>query len=122
MKLRRDINDIAPSNGRCAEALTINGIAATEGQAMTLRVAVQTFLMSLAETGCGNDEHGRRMTANYQRLCGEINDLMRIDAQKMSEALREIGKYTGEGGPATPWREIVRDCGETARRALGGGT
>jgi hypothetical protein len=34
------------------------------------------------------------------------------------EALREIGKYTGEGPYTTPWQDIVRDCGEIARAAI----
>ncbi len=34
------------------------------------------------------------------------------------DALREIAEYTGEGGPGTPWREIVRAILATARRAL----
>jgi len=33
-------------------------------------------------------------------------------------ALEDIGEYTGEGGPDTPWQEIVRDCGIKAREAL----
>lgn len=59
--------------------ITINGILLSVGQSMTVRVAIQSFLMSLAETGCGNDEHGRKMTAAYQRLCAEINDAMRLN-------------------------------------------
>lgn len=45
-----------------------------------------------------------------------------IDAEtglpELVEALEDIGRYQGEGGPGTPWREIVRDVGATARAAL----
>lgn len=34
------------------------------------------------------------------------------------EALEEIAGYTGEGGPGTPWRDIVRDLGTKARTVL----
>lgn len=33
-------------------------------------------------------------------------------------ALEDIGEYTGDGGPSTPWRDIVRDCGNKARDAI----
>lgn len=36
----------------------------------------------------------------------------------MLEALEDIGEYTGEGGPGTPWRDIVRGIGLKARKAL----
>lgn len=38
--------------------------------------------------------------------------------ERLRGALKAIGEYRGEGGPGTPWRDIVRDCGETARNAL----
>ena len=35
------------------------------------------------------------------------------------EALRKIGRYTGEGPTyTTPWQEIVADLGQTARAAI----
>jgi hypothetical protein len=57
--------------------ITINGHLCTPGEAMTLRVALQSFLMDLAEKGLGDDEHGRKMTANYQARGRDINAKMR---------------------------------------------
>ncbi len=37
---------------------------------------------------------------------------------KLTAALQDIGQYEGEGGPSTPWRQIVRDLGAAARSAL----
>ncbi len=42
----------------------------------------------------------------------------RAENAKLREALESIGIYKGEGGPGTPWRDIVRDCGAAARAAL----
>lgn len=36
----------------------------------------------------------------------------------MEAALADIGQYTGEGPVTTPWRDIVKTCGEEARTAL----
>lgn len=45
-------------------------------------------------------------------------DATRAKLEKYTLALEDIGKYKGEGGPGTPWRDIVRDCGAAARAAL----
>jgi hypothetical protein len=36
----------------------------------------------------------------------------------LEAALNDIGQYTGEGSPTTPWRDIVKACGQKARTAL----
>lgn len=41
--------------------ITINGITLTTNQAMTVRVAVSQF-----DPDCGDDEHGKHMTAAYK--------------------------------------------------------
>ena len=46
------------------------------------------------------------------------NDELRKDKARMRETLAEIGEYRGEGGPATPWQDIVRDLGQMARAAI----
>jgi len=38
--------------------------------------------------------------------------------EALALALRDIGKYTGDGPNTTPWREIVRGLSEKARGAL----
>lgn len=52
--------------------IVINGVALTEGQAMTVRVALGVFAMDLKENGCGDDEHGKAMSAGYTDRLDEI--------------------------------------------------
>jgi hypothetical protein len=53
--------------------ITINGYKLTTAQAMTLRVALQTFGMSLAQSGLGNDANGLALTKAYTERAREIN-------------------------------------------------
>ena len=63
-------------------AITINGIELTTAQAMTLRVAIGSFAMSLRAEGLGDDEHGVRMAKAYLARASEIEALMaRINAE-----------------------------------------
>ena len=63
------------------------------------------------------------------RICQDIADaaaaelrrLAAVEAQRdaLLEALRKIGKYTGEGPTyTTPWQDIVAEMGQTARAAI----
>lgn len=52
--------------------ITINGKNLSVGQAMTVRVALESFAMSLVQEGCGDDEHGKAMTAAYINRIAEI--------------------------------------------------
>ncbi len=56
--------------------ITINGTRLTEGQAMTVRVALSDLAASLFAGGLGDDEHGKRMTDGYQKRLTEIFALM----------------------------------------------
>ena len=57
--------------------VTINGHALSFGQAMALRVAVSSFLMSLSEPDAlGDDEAGRGIAAGYRQRLIEIAKLM----------------------------------------------
>jgi hypothetical protein len=47
---------------------------------------------------------------------------LRKDKARLRETLAEIGEYRGEGGPATPWQDIVRDLGQMARAAIAAAT
>lgn len=50
-----------------------------------------------------------------------LRQLDQATAQRdaLLEALRKIGKYTGEGPTySTPWQDIVADLGQTARAAI----
>lgn len=39
-------------------------------------------------------------------------------APEMLEALKDVGTWTGKGGPRTPWQDIVKDVGQKARDAI----
>jgi hypothetical protein len=53
--------------------IIINGVQLTTAQAMTLRVAISGPLI---DWDCGDDEHGKFMTAAYTRCAQEIFKLM----------------------------------------------
>jgi len=57
--------------------IVINGAPLTEGQAMTLRVALSSFVMDLQDNGMGDDEHGKRMKEAYLARAAEIFAKMR---------------------------------------------
>lgn len=61
--------------------IIINGVKLTPGEAMTVRVALETWAMELQnDPGClGVDEHGRRMVAGY---LSAIRDIRRIMSAK----------------------------------------
>jgi hypothetical protein len=52
--------------------ITINGQQLSEAEAMTVRVAVASFAMSLTDEGLGDDDHGKKMTAAYLARLQEI--------------------------------------------------
>ena len=57
--------------------ITINGVALSYSQSMTLRVALTGFLMDLADPNhLGTDEHGQTMTKLYRQRASEIQDLI----------------------------------------------
>lgn len=60
-----------------AEArISINGTRLTEGQSMTVRVAMESFATSLRSDGLGDDAHGKAMTAAYLARYTEIARLI----------------------------------------------
>jgi len=68
-------------------------------------------------------EYAEAWRINMQRAERERDEALsllpalRSAAEKALEALDDIGRYQGKGGPGTPWQEIVRDCGAAAREA-----
>ena len=56
--------------------ININGIELTEGQAMTLRVALGNFQSYLLGEGLGQDLHGKMMTEAYLVRLRELVDLV----------------------------------------------
>ena len=61
--------------------IVISGTALSEGQSLTVRVAVEDFAQFLQDKGLGDDEHGRRMTENYLARIYEIRNLIRKTAR-----------------------------------------
>jgi hypothetical protein len=57
-------------------AIAINGVRLTDPQAMTVRVALESFAITLATEGLGADEHGRLMVAAYEAQIREIRAMM----------------------------------------------
>ena len=64
----------APPNWREPD-ITISGVALNFAQSMTMRVAIESFAMSLA-AGLGDDETGKAIGAGYKARIGEIRELM----------------------------------------------
>tara|TARA_R110000868_G_scaffold55293_2_gene171979 strand:- start:135 stop:344 length:210 start_codon:yes stop_codon:yes gene_type:complete len=56
-------------------AITINGRALTNGQAMTVRCAIEAFAYQI-EDGLGDDAHGVSMTRAYRNRISEIRDMI----------------------------------------------
>jgi hypothetical protein len=57
--------------------IIINGKRTTEEQAMTIRVALNNFIIDLQHRNCGDDFHGIEMVKLYRKKIMEIQDLMR---------------------------------------------
>lgn len=56
--------------------ITVNGVLLSQGQAMTVRVALNNLVMDLTNDGLGDDEHGKFMTKAYQERAHEIFRIM----------------------------------------------
>lgn len=57
--------------------IKINGVTLTVGQAMTVRVALQSFACSMAHPNAlGDDEHGRMMVKAYIGNVAQINNII----------------------------------------------
>jgi hypothetical protein len=57
--------------------MTVNGHLLTPGQAMTVRVALGTFAITLEGNGLGDDETGKAICAGYLARIAEVNAMMR---------------------------------------------
>jgi len=55
--------------------ITVNGVTLSTAEAMTMRVALGSFLMSLQE-GLGDDETGKSITRGYKRCADNIHQFM----------------------------------------------
>ncbi len=60
----------------CEPLITIWGKDLIIAQSMTLRVALETFAADLQENGCGEDDHGIKMTELYLKNINEIRSII----------------------------------------------
>lgn len=58
--------------------IEIGGEPLSEGEAMTVRVAMETFVGFLSSDGLGCDKHGKAMTAAYLKNAHEIRRLIQV--------------------------------------------
>jgi hypothetical protein len=56
--------------------IIVNGIQLTTAQSMTVRVALESFILSLQMDGLGDDETGKAMTKGYLDRIWEIQRTM----------------------------------------------
>jgi hypothetical protein len=56
--------------------LVINGHVLSDGQTMTFRVALETFVISLQKEGLGEDDTGKAITEGYLNCAKEIRRFM----------------------------------------------
>lgn len=62
--------------------IVIDGVELTAPQAMAVRVAMLTFLKDLGENDLGEDEIGRKLSANYMKHSGEVIELIHQSIQR----------------------------------------
>lgn len=57
--------------------IVINGNRLTDAQSMTVRVALESFAVTMAD-GLGHDAHGRQMVAGYKESILDIREYMTL--------------------------------------------
>ena len=67
--------------------IIINGVKCTDAMAMTIRVALSSFLVDLEHEGLGGDAHGMQICSAYQDRIFEIHQLI----FKETPATEEMG-------------------------------
>jgi len=65
--------------------IIINGVELTFSQAMTLRVAIGSFLLTLNDKGLGDDKIGKKICENYIRSASEIQTLIHKEDRDRSK-------------------------------------
>lgn len=56
--------------------ITVNGTELSDGQAMTVRVALETFALTLFHEGLGQDETGTAICRGYLARIEEVRGMM----------------------------------------------
>jgi len=59
--------------------ITVNGVELSQAQAMTVRVALFSYAMELADGLLGDDEHGASLAKGYTTAIRQITALMRVE-------------------------------------------
>jgi hypothetical protein len=75
--------------------IRINGELLSTAEAMTIRVAVSSFLMSLQADGLGDDETGKALCDGYQRACQSVLGKMQLAAEQKKTRRFEGGSKAG---------------------------
>ena len=65
--------------------ITINGVKLTSGQAMTIRVALQSFAVDLLSNGLGGDDTGEKIKDAYLARMREINAIIHDPYKELSK-------------------------------------
>lgn len=56
--------------------ITVNGVTLSVGQAMTVRVALTSFVSEMQTDGLGDDEHGIELAKSYADRGNEVLRIM----------------------------------------------
>lgn len=63
--------------------IVIDGVQLNTSQAMTVRVALNSFREDLAERGLGDDAHGIAMVKSYTRTAGEVLEIIHREVNRV---------------------------------------
>jgi hypothetical protein len=66
--------------------ITINNIMLDEGQAMSVRVAIDVFSAGLEAHGLGDDDHGKEMVRLYRARLAEVKEYIFNEREKGMQA------------------------------------
>lgn len=93
----------------------------------TTPLAEATYVLTIvADSGYESTMEGRCDAEQYALAVKALHEPaqaradLEAEVARLREALNDIAEYTGEGPLSTPWRDIVKACGEKARAALEG--
>jgi len=76
---KRFLASCSPTNNMNEPDITINGVKLTQGQAMTIRVALQTYAIDMSQPDAlGSDATGRSIAKGYLRNISSINDIIAL--------------------------------------------
>ena len=124
--LERELNEQCVLNGKGSEReyVLLGKLTRAEAE-LVIELGRATHYRDEWQKKCAENAALRAQVAQLEKTCTDIYDAGRKAEERLERdnaALRaelaDIGRYTGEGGPNTPWQSIVRDLGAQARAAL----